>query len=137
MLDFINPFDTSENPSHGKMLLETQKLKAKLIQQIISNKLDASIDVKTLMRVVESIDSTALNALKQESIVSEDEVSKTAAAVISKILADIGMPEPIEGNFIRESDPTKLPDLTITDGELMEGVETLNVDDFFQEGDEV
>ena len=134
MLKFVNPFIGSDNPSHGKILLETQKLKAHIVEQIINNTLDSSINVKLLMRVLESLDNTAICALKQEAVISEDEVSRTATAIIAKILTSNKLPEFVNDDIITsQPDPGRLPDIIISEGELMTGVEVLDINDFYDD----
>lgn len=134
MLTFKNPYNEVNGFScHNKLIQETLKLRADIIEDIVTNNLDSTIDIKTLLKVIDSVDVTALTTLKLESMARAEVNSSEARAIVREILLMQGNEILAQQSGIEDKttiDPSLLPDALLLEGETQSGMDQLDVDSF-------
>ena len=134
MLNFNNPLSKG-TVCHSKLIEETLKLRAGMVESIIKNELDETIDTELLLRLLNSIDSTALTAMKITTDTNNDVALAQAKLMLREILSNniqLSAPDNHASNGIT-IDSSCLPDIELTEGELHTGVDPLNVSDFIDD----
>lgn len=139
MLTFKNPYQNNDDVVHGiQITKETLKLRASIVDEIIAQTLDENIDVKMLLKVLDSMDVNAVASAKIESAIKQGEIVTQARAIIREILMSHNSTvEVLDGKVETaiDPDPNLLPDTQLLEGETTLGVDSLEIDSFLPDDD--